>query len=117
MKYVSWVEKNRPSKLNEICYQEDVKEGLRNFINNKNIPHLLFFGPSGSGKTSTILSLAKEIFGDHYRERIKELNASDERGITLYAIRRSDGTCAIRPSVSVNNLELKLLLKPRALRL
>lgn len=83
MKYVSWVEKNRPSKLDEICYQEDVKEGLRNFINNKNIPHLLFFGPSGSGKTSTIISLAKEIFGDHYRERIKELNASDERGINV----------------------------------
>lgn len=83
MKYVSWVEKNRPSKLNEICYQEDVKEGLRNFINNKNIPHLLFFGPSGSGKTSTILSLAKEIFGEYYRERIKELNASDERGINV----------------------------------
>jgi DNA polymerase III delta prime subunit len=63
MKYVSWVEKNRPSKLNEICYQEEVKEGLRNFINNKNIPHLLFFGPSGSGKTSTIIAFAKEIFG------------------------------------------------------
>ena len=74
MKYVSWVEKNRPSKLDEICYQEEVKEGLRNFVNNKNIPHLLFFGPSGSGKTSTIISLAKEIFGEHYRERIKELN-------------------------------------------
>ena len=83
MKYVSWVEKNRPSKLNEICYQDEVKEGLRNFITNKNIPHLLFFGPSGSGKTSTIISLAKEIFGDHYRERLKELNASDERGINV----------------------------------
>ncbi len=83
MKYVSWVEKNRPSKLDEICYQDDVKEGLRNFINNKNIPHLLFFGPSGSGKTSTIISLAKEIFGEYYRERIKELNASDERGINV----------------------------------
>ena len=83
MKYVSWVEKNRPSKLNEICYQEEVKEGLRNFIHNKNIPHLLFFGPSGSGKTSTIIALAKEIFGSHYRDRIKELNASDERGINV----------------------------------
>ena len=83
MKYVSWVEKNRPSKLSEICYQDEVKEGLRNFVNNKNIPHLLFFGPSGSGKTSTIIALAKEIFGDHYRDRIKELNASDERGINV----------------------------------
>lgn len=83
MKYVSWVEKNRPKKLDEICYQDEVKEGLRNFILNKNIPHLLFFGPSGSGKTSTIIALAKEIFGEHYRDRIKELNASDERGINV----------------------------------
>lgn len=83
MKYVSWVEKNRPNKIDEICYQEEIKEGLRNFIENKNIPHLLFFGPSGSGKTSTIIALAKEIFGKHYGERIKELNASDERGINV----------------------------------
>ena len=83
MKYVSWVEKNRPNNLDEICYQEDVKEGLKNFVKNKNIPHLLFFGPSGSGKTSTIIALAKELFGEYYRDRIKELNASDERGINV----------------------------------
>ncbi len=83
MKYVSWVEKNRPNKINDVCYQEDVKEGLKNFVKNKNIPHLLFFGPSGSGKTSTIIALAKELFGEYYRERIKELNASDERGINV----------------------------------
>jgi replication factor C subunit 2/4 len=83
MKYVSWVEKNRPNNLDEICFQEDIKIGLKNFIKNKNIPHLLFFGPSGTGKTSTIIALAKEIFGDEYFNRIKELNASDERGINV----------------------------------
>ena len=83
MKYVSWVEKNRPNNLNEICYQEDVKSGLKNFVKNNNIPHLLFFGPSGSGKTSTIIALAKEMFGPYYKERIRELNASDERGINV----------------------------------
>lgn len=83
MKYVSWVEKNRPNKLDEICYQEDVKIGLKNFVKSKNIPHLMFFGPSGSGKTSTIIALAKEMFGPFYKDRIKELNASDERGINV----------------------------------
>ncbi len=83
MKYHSWVEKNRPTKLENICYQDDVKKVLRNFINNKNIPHLLFFGPSGCGKTSTILSLARDLFGNEYKNRIKELNASDERGINV----------------------------------
>ena len=29
MKYVSWVEKNRPNTIDEICYQDDVKVGLK----------------------------------------------------------------------------------------
>jgi DNA polymerase III delta prime subunit len=26
-------------------------------------PHLLFYGPPGTGKTSTILAIARELFG------------------------------------------------------
>lgn len=100
MKYYSWVEKNRPTKLEQICYQDDVKKILKNFINNKNIPHLLFFGPSGCGKTSTILSLARDLFGSEFKNRIKELNASDERGINV--IREKIKNYA-QESISINN--------------
>ncbi len=79
-----WVEKFRPKNLNEIESQEEIIISLKNCIKTKNIPHLLFFGPSGCGKTSTILALAKEIFGPKYcSDRIIELNASDERGIKV----------------------------------
>ena len=27
------------------------------------LPHLLFYGPPGTGKTSTILALARELYG------------------------------------------------------
>jgi replication factor C subunit 2/4 len=83
-KFNSWVEKYRPKTLNDITAQEDVIEPLKKTLITKNLPHLMFFGPSGCGKTSTILALAKELFGEeNYYDRVIELNASDERGINV----------------------------------
>jgi replication factor C subunit 2/4 len=79
-----WVEKYRPCNLDEISAQSNVIKSLRSAIITKNIPHLIFFGPSGCGKTSTIIALAKDLFGlKNYSDRIIELNASDERGINI----------------------------------
>jgi len=81
---MQWVEKYRPTKLDEITSQNNIIETLRKSIITQNIPHLIFYGPSGCGKTSTILALAKELFGKkYYSDRIIELNASDERGINV----------------------------------
>jgi len=53
-------------------------------MQSSNLPHMLFYGPPGTGKTSTILALAKELYGPELmKSRVLELNASDERGISI----------------------------------
>lgn len=78
-----WVEKYRPENLDEIYGQNETVQTIRKFAEGGRIPHLLFYGPPGSGKTSTIIALAKEIYGKNYRNMVLELNASDERGIDV----------------------------------
>ncbi|PQP99618.1 replication factor C subunit 3 isoform X2 [Prunus yedoensis var. nudiflora] len=47
------------------------------------LPHLLLYGPPGTGKTSTILAVARKLYGAQYHNMILELNASDDRGIDV----------------------------------
>lgn len=73
---------------------------VEKFIEKNRLPHLLFYGPPGTGKTSTILAVARRIYGPNYKKQILEvcsfgqvvcgvsdrfskLNASDDRGIDV----------------------------------
>jgi replication factor C small subunit len=77
-----WSEKYRPVRLDDVIDQREVVEGVRRLLSKKDeFPHLLFAGPPGTGKTTVALIIARELFGDRWRELTLELNASDERGI------------------------------------
>ena len=82
-KYLPWVEKYRPKKLDELIAHEEIITILNRLIESNQLPHLLFHGPPGTGKTSTIIACAKKMYGDNYQSMCLELNASDDRGIDV----------------------------------
>ena len=80
---ITWVEKYRPNSIDDLIAPDHIKESMNQFIKKKKMPHLLLYGPPGTGKTSTILAVAKIIYGVNYKNMILELNASDDRNIKV----------------------------------
>jgi len=78
-----WTEKYRPDTLDEIVGQEKIVERLSAFEQQGTIPHLMFAGPAGTGKTTSAVALAKDLYGDQWKQNFMETNASDERGIDV----------------------------------
>ncbi|MEE2629801.1 MAG: replication factor C small subunit [Candidatus Thermoplasmatota archaeon] len=74
-----WVERHRPRSVSGIKGQRAVVERLKAYSESKTFPHLMFAGPPGTGKTTAALALARDVFGDGYRDNLLEMNASDER--------------------------------------
>jgi replication factor C subunit 3/5 len=79
--YLPWIEKYRPKSINDIISHDLTIETIKKLLSNKSLPHLLFYGSPGTGKTSTIMALAKEIYGNNIRLMVMKLDASDDRGI------------------------------------
>lgn len=78
-----WTEKYRSKSLNDVVNHAEIIQRLKSFVRERNIPHLLLVGPPGVGKTTTVLALARDLYGPEYGNFVLELNASDERGINV----------------------------------
>ncbi|KYB25741.1 Replication factor C subunit 2-like Protein [Tribolium castaneum] len=79
-----WVEKYRPSSLDDLVSHDDIIKTIGKFIREDQVPHLLFYGPPGTGKTSTILACARQLYTPaQFSSMVLELNASDDRGIGI----------------------------------
>ena len=78
-----WVEKYRPKNAEEILLEPFIKQKIEYLLETKSIPNMIITGEPGTGKTSTILFLAKQIYRDKYEDNVLELNASDDRGLSI----------------------------------
>ena len=76
-----WVEKYRPSRLADVAAHKDIIDTIGRLTKEDKLPHLLLYGPPGTGKTSTILAVAKELYGPAFAQMTLELNASDGASI------------------------------------
>ena len=110
MSYELWAEKYRPKSLKEIINQKEIVERLKSFVQTKNVPHCIFAGPPGTGKTTAALCMARDLYGQTYREHLMELNASDERGIKM--VRETVKTFA--RTRSIGEIPFKILILDEA---
>mmetsp|Transcript_11401 Transcript_11401/g.15550 ORF Transcript_11401/g.15550 Transcript_11401/m.15550 type:complete len:344 (+) Transcript_11401:159-1190(+) len=78
-----WVEKYRPTIINDIVGNQDAVSRLKVIAEDGNMPHLIFAGSPGTGKTTSIICLAHALLGPCFKDAVLELNASDERGIEV----------------------------------
>ena len=85
-----WTEKYRPQTFEEMKGQKEIVEKVKAFVSTGSMPHLLFSGPAGVGKTTLSLVIAKQLFGETWRQNVLELNASDERGIDVVRVKVKD---------------------------
>jgi replication factor C small subunit len=102
-----WVEKYRPKKFDDVVGNKEIVDMLRDYVKNKNCPHIILYGKQGRGKTTLALVLVNEMFADLEPEAMKRrfqfANASDKRGIDYF---RNDVTAFVKESVKLRVLIL-----------
>jgi len=75
-KHTIWVEKYRPTTLDNYICDESIREKVQEFLTNQDIPHLGLFGLQGSGKSTLAKILVNNIDCDFIY-----LNATENRGM------------------------------------
>jgi len=78
LKHSLWVEKYRPSSLDNYIGNDHLKSKVSVYLESGDIPHLLLFGRAGTGKTTLAKLLINNIDCDYLY-----INASDENSVDV----------------------------------
>jgi len=78
MNHLLWVEKYRPSKVEDCILPDAIKSTFLEYVARKEIPNLLLSGSAGVGKTTIAKALCEEVGCDYI-----VINGSDESGIDV----------------------------------
>ena len=78
-----WVEKYRPTTIDECILPKTIKKTFQDFVEKGEIPNMLLSGPPGIGKTTVAKALCHQLGADYY-----VINGSDE-GRFLDTVRNS----------------------------
>jgi len=78
LKHSLWVEKYRPSELENYIGNDHLKSKVSVYLESGDIPHLLLFGRAGTGKTTLAKLLINNIDCDYLY-----INASDENSVDV----------------------------------
>ena len=78
MNHLLWVEKYRPSKVEDCILPDVIKSTFLEYVAKKEIPNLLLSGSAGVGKTTIAKALCEEVGCDYI-----VINGSDESGIDV----------------------------------
>ncbi|MBI1934938.1 replication factor C small subunit [Candidatus Woesearchaeota archaeon] len=105
-----WTEKYRPSDFSDIKGQKEIVQRVKAFVEQKNLPHLLFAGPAGVGKSTLAIVIAKKLFESQWRQNFLELNASDTRGIDTIRTNVKD----FARTKSIGNVPFKIIFLDEA---
>ncbi len=72
-----WTLKYRADTLEGLLGNEHAVKTLSELVQSRSLPHLIFYGPENSGKTTAALALAKQLYGDTWKNNFAYFNASD----------------------------------------
>ena len=78
LKHTLWVEKYRPTQLDNYIGNDHLKSKVSVYLESGDIPHLLLFGRAGTGKTTLAKLLVNNIDCDYLY-----INASDENSVDV----------------------------------